>query len=634
MAGAKGVCPVLPGRPPSVARRRSSSPSRKPVRSDPWPKPFSNHFHITIVRDPGAYFRRPQTPAQRRYEALRAYFLDRCSTAEVAHRFGYTPGSVRVLCTLFRQDRIPEFFAGRPAAIHQTAGSTPLRDRIRSLRELRLSVYDIASRLTAEGHPISHQTVWLVLKDLGVERLPKRTAAQKDARPAFHPPVADIAERNLAPGRIVDCRAPLLFLFAPLLAQVDFDGLVRQARYPGSHMIPGTAALRSLLALKLLSRPRKNHVMPVADDQGFGLFAGLNVLPKTTFLSDYSFRVGPKPHRALLRGVVGARAGMDAFPSLSFNVDFHTIRHYGEPENSHLEKDYVTRRSQSVRAVVSAFAQEAQSREMVYANANILKREKADEVVRFVDYWRKTTGKLPEELVIDCHMTTHSVLEKLDRMGITFITLRDRKPNEVKRVLAAPPERWKRVELEAESRKWRTPRVLDERIDLSDYYEVKSGKKKVFEKQVRQIAALDLGREEPTLVLTNDTRRGPATLLTRYAKRTNIENSLGEQVGFFHVNALSSSVRIKVDLDVVLSVIASGCYRWLATRLKGFETATARTIWETFLDRPGRIRLTESEVVLQVRRFSRAPQLVEAIGGSRRTPLQWVGGRTVRVEIT
>src|SRR3990172_1578074 len=282
----------------------------------------------------------------------------------------------------------------------------PLKDAIIALRKQNLSVLDIAAQLKAQGRPASFHTVWLVLKEAGIGRLPRRTEAQRDSPLKIHPPVADVNEFTLATGRVIrECPAPMLLLFAPFLAEVGFDEIVRRARYPGSHMIPAPSALRSLLALKLLSRPRKSHVMPVADDEGFGLFAGLNVLPKTTFLSDYTYRVGPKPPRVLRRGLLRARASIGPFPSLSFNVDFHTIRHYGEPENSHLEKDYVTRRSQSVRAVVSSFAQEAQSREMVYANANLLKGEKAEEVMRFVEYWQ-TIGETPDELVIDCHVTT------------------------------------------------------------------------------------------------------------------------------------------------------------------------------------------------------------------------------------
>ena len=103
---------------------------------------------------------------------------------------------------------------------------------------------------------------------------------------------------------------------------------------------------------------------------------------------------------------------MGAYAGDSFNIDFHMIRHYGDTCVSHLEKDYVPRRSQSVPSVVTAFAQELDGREMVYANANLLKREKADEAVAFAEYWREVAGKLPGELIIDAHVTRHKKCQR------------------------------------------------------------------------------------------------------------------------------------------------------------------------------------------------------------------------------
>ena len=574
------------------------------------------------MQDPERFFRKPVHPLQRRYEALRAYFVEHLTPGEVGRLFDYTPHSVEVLASRLRNDQLPPFFRDIPHGRKDRPVAGTLKESVLELRKQNLSVIDISDRLTAEGRPVSYHTAWLILHEAGIGRLPRRSAVERTKITKLHPPVADIGDLVLFPGRTIQCRAPLVFLFAPLLAKMHIDSLVSKARYPGTSMIPAASYIRSLLALKLLFRSRKKDVMPIADDEGFGLFAGLNVLPKTTALSDYSYRIGPEPHRALLRGVVRARNGMGAYPGLSFNLDFHVIRHFGDVKNSALEKDYAVRRSQSVPAVVASFAQELESREMVYTNANILKRDKSDEVLRFVDFWKSVTGKLPDEIVFDAHMTTHEGLAELDRIGIKFITLRERRPAEILRVRSENPDKWEKVMLDIEDRKWRTPKVLVEKVEISGY----PGK-------IRQISALDLGREEPTFILTNDARRGPASLLTRYARRTLIENSLGEQVRFFHVDALSSSVRIKVDLDTVLSVVASGCYRWLAKNLKGFETATARTLWDSFLDRPGSIRLTEKEVVIRVRRFSRAPVLLESAVPRDPTEIPWLGNRKVRVEI-
>lgn len=574
------------------------------------------------MRDGAEYFVRPKHPLQRRYEALRAYLVEEASAENVGRRFEYGARTVQELAGRLRRGELDPFFARGVPGPEPSPRPVALRDEVLALRRLDLDLYTIVDHLGKEGIRASHNTVWRILKEAGVPRLPKRRRAHRDLPPSLPPVVADAGHLDLSTGRAASCRAPLVFLFAPLLARLDLAGLVRDAGFPGSSMIPAAESLRSLLALKLLNRPRKNHVMGVADDEGYGLFAGLNVLPKTTALSAYSYRVGPAPIRRLLEGWAGRYADVDPFPSASFNFDFHTIRHYGDPERSRLEKNYVPRRSQSLPSVLCAFAQEHGSRTLVYAHANLVKDEKRDEVVAFAEYWKKVTGAWPKELVFDAQATTHQGLAKLDKLGITFLTLRERKPKEVARLGGVRASRWERVKLNAPDRKWRTPLTLDERVRIQDY-----------PKRIRQVAYKDLGRDEPTLLLTNDHRRGPAKLFERYAQRTPIENSIGEQVGFFHVDALSSDVRLKVELDVVLSVVASNAYHWLAHRLKGYEAATAATLWRVFLDRPGHVRLTEKEAVLRVRRFSKAPVLLESSVWDDDTRVPWLGNRRVRLQL-
>lgn len=578
------------------------------------------------MRRGGELFSGDAHPLQRRYEALRAYLFEGLPASEVARRFRYTPASIVVLATHLRQegvDGIRSYFRDLRVGGRHHPISTSLEELVLSLRrQEQLSVYDIAQRLTREDRPVSHQTVWRILHENGVKRLPKRSATEEPKDPLLHPPVADIRELDLSP-REVECRAPLLLLFAPFLTTLSFDTVVHRAGYPGSEMVPASGALRATLALKLLQRSRKAHVMPLADDEGLGLFAGLNVLPKTTFLSDYSWRTNGKPHRQLLEGLVRARLRDGAYLSGSFNMDFHTIRHYGNPDDTQLEKNYVPRRSQSVPSVAVAYAQEEGSEEMVYAKADVLKREKADEVLRFVEYWKRVSGKLPEELVFDSQMTTHPGLAELKRRGITFLTLRERQSKEVERVLSLPDSAWKKVTLTSVNREYRHPQVLEEKVEITGY----PGK-------IRQIVARDMGKELPMFLLTNDKRRGPATLLSRYPLRTHVENSIREQIDAFRVDSLSSSVRLKVDMDVVLDVVGSAAYRWLGHQLRGWERATARRLWQTFLDRPGKIRIEQDAVVLRIRRFSRAPILLDAPVVLAEPRIPWLGGRKLRVEVT
>lgn len=91
-----------------------------------------------------------------------------------------------------------------------------------------------------------------------------------------------------------------LFLFVPLLCEVNLQEVVESASLPGSQMIPAEHAVRTLLALKLLGKERTSHVMEMVFDPGIALFAGLNVVPKRSFLSSYSVRVDPHANLLLM----------------------------------------------------------------------------------------------------------------------------------------------------------------------------------------------------------------------------------------------------------------------------------------------------------------------------------------------
>ncbi len=565
-----------------------------------------------------AYFEHPTHLLQRRYEALRALVVDNEELETAAKRFGYKPESLRVLHSRFRNGDLDPFMATGIPGSPPRSRPEATREAVLEARRQGLSMEEIPAYVADNGISISPMTAWRILRDAGIQRLPKRSA--KDRAPTLASTMADADQVDLT-NRVIDCRAPLVFLFAPLLHEMRLDDAIAAANFPGTNQITATASMRSLLALKLLNRPRKNHVAAISDDEGFGLLAGLHVLPKTTALSTYSHRVPDQSIRTLQETWAQRFAQTQHFPSASFNFDFHAIRHYGE-SSAHLETNYVPRRSQSVPSILVAFAQEATTRTLVYANANLLKREKNAEILAFVEYWYKVTGTYPKEVVFDTQGTTHESLAKLDQLGITFITLRERRPKEVKRLNSLPDDAWTRIELDAPQRKWRTPRIVDEKVTVQDY-----------PIPIRQIALHDLGHDEPTLLLTNDTRRGPAKLFERYTQRTPIENSIGEQVGFFHVDALTSDVRLKVDLDVTLRVIASNAYHWLAGHLKGFEAATAATIWRTFLDRPGKVILTDDTITLQVRRFAQAPTLLSSPLLKATPPIPGLGNRRLALRL-
>jgi len=568
------------------------------------------------------FFLAPEKPLHRQYEALRAYFVEGRPSAEVARDFGYTPGSFRVLCHQFRHDaqQRERFFQD----VHHGPQSAPRRDRVRerviSLRKQNLSVYDIQRELKAEDRDISINSLSILLREEGFARLPRR---KDDERPEVLKPeaaaVADVRQLDLSP-RQFRTRYAGLFLFVPLMKDLDLRAFAQQARLPGTQMIPAENALRSLLALKLIGKERKSHVMDLVLDEGLALFAGLNAIPKRSYLSAYSSRIGRKANLRVMEGWFQHVEKTGLSRGTSLDLDFHTVA--ANTQNEPLDKAYVSRRSRSQKGVLVFLARDAQERFLCYSNAAIPKSERADEILRFVDFWESQTGHVPEELVFDSTLTTYANLARLDDRGIRFLTLRRRSRKMLADLYGRPTSAWRRITLRSLTRTYRNPRVLDDLITLKECGEL----------TLRQLSIIDLGHEEPTLLLTNDLRSSPATLITRYAQRMLIENGIAEAIHFFHIDALSSMVTLKVDFDLQLTLMGSSLYRLLAQRLaETYRRATAKTIYNSLLDVGGLVDIDRRAVVVTLDKRAHNPFLVDSGLANEQTKMSWLGGRKLEI---
>jgi hypothetical protein len=572
------------------------------------------------ITEPARFFREPAQPRQRQYEALRAYFADGVPSAAAARCFGYTPGSFRVLCHKFRQGALGTFFQELPRGPQVQAKKDPARPLIIALRKQNLSIYDIQDTLATQGHALSLTAIHEVLRAEGFARLPRRRDAERPERPRpERAAVADVRQVAWAPRRFPTALGGL-FVFLPWLVRLDLAGRVAAADFPGTQMIPAAPAVRAALALKLTSTERKSHVMDLVFDEGLALWAGLNVIPKTTFLSQYSSRLGPRRLTALLDGWVQALRGQGVLPGQSFNLDFHSIPFFGADE--FVEKHYVSRRSRRQESVLAFLAQDGDTRVLCYGDANLRKGEEADQVLAFVRFWTRQTGHPPPQLVFDSQCTTYRKLHELNALGVHFLTLRRRSPALLREVALQPRSAWRTVHLDLPQRLYQTPKVIEQRVTLRDY----AG-------PLRQFFITDLGHEQPTLLVTNDFHATPAALILRYARRMLIENGLADAVHFLHLDALSSAVALNVSFDVLLTTMATGLYRLLARTLRGYERAQPRQIWRRFLHSPAQVRVAESEVVVELPRRAHNPILIAAGLLDERTPVPWWENRTLRFEI-
>ena len=566
-------------------------------------------------------FIEPSNTTHRQYEALRAFFVDGISGKEVANRFGYTEGSFRVLAHQFRQNPHREFFLPPAKGPHRAPKKDKVQEMIISMRKQNLSVYDISRVLKTKNHELSPVSVSKILKEEGFARLPRR---KDDERPyTIGPTVADVADvrqLDLSPQGF-RTKFGGLFLFLPFIASIPFDDIMRQAGLPGSKMVPAGCAVRSLLALKLFGSARHGHVMSYVLDQGLALFAGLNVIPKRSFLTEYSCRIDPGSYPKMMQLWFDAMESVGIDRGTSFDLDFHTIPFHGE--DALVEKHYVSKRSRKQKGILAFLAQDAKTRVFCYANSNLRKDEHNDEILRFIEFWKQRTGQYPEELIFDSKLTVYRNLNTLNQLGIGFMTLQRRSKKMVQQIHQEPLSAWRRIELQGVSRIYKTPRILDQKIPLRDY-----------QGNIRQIVINDLGHEEPIFLLTNQLKRSASKLIQRYAKRMIIENRIEDSIDFFHMDALSSAVAMKVNIDVQLSLMASSLYRLLAVKIaNGYEKAKSRHIFRDFIDATANIRITKRDIAITFQKRAHNPLLIAANFDKFVTPIPWLKNKKLHIAL-
>ena len=263
-------------------------------------------------------------------------------------------------------------------------------------------------------------------------------------------------------------------------------------------------------------------------------------------------------------------------------------------------------------------AQDAAGRSFCYSNADLRKGEESEEIFRFIAFWEKLHHERPRHLVFDSRLTTYPNLARLDAMGINFITLRRRSPALLREVATLPRSAWRTIELDVPTRKYKTPRVYEQKVQLAG-------------KTFRQIYVLDLGHDEPTILLTNDPRATATKLITRYAQRMLIENALSDAVRFFHIDALSSAVELKVDFDMALMVIASGLYRLLAQRMRGYADAQARQLFRDLVNMPATVDISEREINVSFHRRAHLPILLASGLFEQPVALPWCDNKLLRL---
>jgi hypothetical protein len=576
----------------------------------------------------GEWFTAPEQVNHRRYEALRAFHVEGLTHAQAAARFGYTRWAMVNLVREHRAGRLDLFAPTRKPG--PPPGSAPAKDRARgrviALRRQGLSTYEISAQLAVEHTPLNRTSVAEILTEEGFGRLlrhPEPAASINAATPGRDTGLPRTAKLDFTswPARVETGKAGLLLLVPDLIA-LDLPALVRAAGYTGTRVVPALSWLLSLLALKLTRTRRVSHVDDLLlSDPAAGLFAGLGILPKKSALTDYSYRTSHTHQRAFLAALDAKMiaAGLATRADAIFDLDFHAVMHWGH--DPVLEKHYVPTRSQRARSVLTFFAQDSGTHNLLYANAEVSKATQAREVIAFCDHWKAVSGADPHMLIMDQKVTTQPVLAELDERGVKFLTLRMRSPTLVTQINALAPGDFKTLTLNRPGRHNR-PRVHQSRARLTGYPNT-----------VRQLIVTGLGREAPTVIITNNEDLTAKALIEHYARRMTIEQRLAEIIGAFHADALSSTVNLNVDLDITLCVLSQALLAALRARLPGYTAVTPDVLQRRFLETPGTITTTADTITVRLDRRAYAPVLRTAALPND-TIVPWWGNRTLRYEIS
>jgi len=567
-------------------------------------------------------FTKNLTPAQKQYEAVRAVAFGEDTLNGIARRFGYTAGSLNTLVNRVRSGKQSLFPEVRKGPRGPRTAPEILKKIVKLRRKAKISSREIRNELEKAGIRIGVRTVERALADAGFPKLQRRTREEMGLTTkgtAIPMRCEGLDLKDLKPFR-AECQVAGVFLFLPYIIESGLLDIVSQCPLPESRDVGKTHAALSMLLVKLIGGERLSHTRQYDTDRGFGLFAGLNVLPKPTWMCTYSCRA-TEPLLLDFQSRVMARLRSlypDLYDGKTINLDFHSIPHFGDkPE---MEKVWCGARGKAMKGANTFFAQDGDTNQVLYARADIKRAESSDEIKKFIDFWVGVKGVVDETLVFDAKVTRYDVLCDLDQAGVRFITLRIKNKKLVQETLRIPDSQWEKVYLPIPKRKHKHVKVYESRVTL-----IKGGP------SFRQIAIKDHGRAQPSFVLSNHENLKVKDVLAIYARRWHIENKLAELVKFFNLNALSSPFMVRIHFDILWTIIADSLYHLLARDLRRFERLRAPSLFRQFIDIPGEVHYDGKKIMVRIRKRAATPVLLAVEKLNRETPVPWLDNRPLQI---
>jgi len=563
------------------------------------------------------FFLLPSSIAQKQYEALRMYYIEGKTAKEVAEKFGYKHRGFTTIVTEFNKklknnDVEDLFFKLIQKGRKTTEKVIGAKDIVIDLRKSYHSVEEIKAIIDGKGFNISERTIYDIVKREGFSRLPRRTKLIKQELrlPKIQ---ADKSHRlSFAPEKFKSTSAGVLCLL-PYIKKFGISDAILQSDYPETKIIDKISSILSFVALKASNVRRYSSDDRWCMERGLGLFAGLNVLPKAAWYTSYSHRVTSGMNLEFLKSLHKIWSENDLLGDTA-NLDFTTIPYWGK--NEHLENNWSGKRGKALSSMLAILAHDPDTGIINYGNTNVTHKNESNEVLEFLDFYKSGTSSGESKLkylVFDSKFTNYENLKKLDGKKIKFVTIRRRGKIIVDKLEQIPAKLKKTIRVEMAGNKKRGLTVLDEEIYLKGYGDT-----------IRQISITGHGKIKPAIIITNDFDLKVENIVRKYSKRWIVEKAISEQIDFFHLNLVSSSMVIKVDFDLTMSILTHNIFRLLALDLERYSHISDQSLFDKFILNSADVEIENEKIKVFLKKKRNLPLILEVMQKFDSDKYQWM----------
>ena len=568
------------------------------------------------------FFNKPQSIYQKQYEALRCYYIEKKTARQVAQLYGYQHRGFTTIVSEFNAklkniDTENPFFKPVKKGRKVTQKTNDARVMVVGLRKQYHSVEEIKVILDSKNFSISEKSIYSIIKSEGFGRLPRREKQLKEqlGKDNIKAEKSKVCQFNQQMTFKSNSAGTLCFL--PLISELGIDKLIENSDYPETKSLSRLNSILSFIALKANSISRYSQDDLWCMDKGMGMFAGLNVLPKAAWYSSYSHRVVSESNLSFLKELHRIWQDNGLLGDTS-NLDFTTIPYWGE--DSHLENNWSGKRNKALPSMLAVLAHDPDSGIIDYGNANVTHQNESDTVIEFLDFYKAHGSKTEslKYLVFDSKFTNYENLDKLNKKDVCFLTIRRRGKNIIDHINKLEKQEWKTIRVSSSNNKNRTLKVNDHTTKLAGY-----------QGEVREIYITGNGKIKPAIIITNDFELKTQDIVAKYAKRWLVEKVISEQISFFHLNSVCSSMVVKVDFDLTMSILTHNLFRIFALKTKRYVGYTAKSTFEKILFNGADIKVEAQQITVSLKKKRTLPILLEIMEQYKNQKIPWLSNKKI-----